>query len=212
MHVLVVGDAPDDQVWPTIGLMKEYANQDSQCPEIQQEAQYIQQQAQGDQKAMTQMVWQTTKGKIQFVRDEAAASSLEGFLSQTYYGAPVVELLIRPADMAKQEIRQGDCDDFSMYAAALLIALGIPCAFVTLAGDPTFPQNFTHVYVAAYPNGERVVIDASHGSYCGWEAPRPYARKKEWSVNGGAGDGDGSALLIAVALGVAAYFAVGAYL
>ena len=82
--------------------------------------------------------------------------------------------------------RLGDCDDFSMYAASLLTALDIPCNFVTVAGDESNPNIFTHVYVAAYPNGERVVVDASHGPECGWEVYRPSGRKQEWAVSGNA--------------------------
>ena len=96
----------------------------------------------------------------------------------------MVEVLVRPRDMAVAKTRVGDCDDYSMYAACLLTALGIPAAFVTVAGDPRAPRYFTHVYVAAYPGGQRVPVDASHGKYCGWEAGMeiPVGAKQEWPV------------------------------
>jgi hypothetical protein len=133
-------------------------------------------------------------------------------MSRTYEDGspvtPIVEILIRPRDMyTMQYARMGDCDDFSMYVAALLLALGIPCNFVTIAGDESAPHIFTHVYVAAYPvEGERIVVDASHGSYCGWEARKPGGRKQEWPV----GDGEGQSIsLWLVAAMAAAGFAIG---
>jgi hypothetical protein len=186
----VVGDHPDDQVNATLRLMGQYAREDANSPEIQAEAAMLQQMNGGvgaDPLQLTCAVWQTVHDKIHFTRDEVTAAPLESFMASTYKdkdaGAPIVEILVRPRDMHTQASKLGDCDDFSMYTASLLVALKIPCTFVTLAGDPTHPQIFSHVYVAAYPNGNRVAMDTSHGSHCGWEASRPGGRKSEWPVN-----------------------------
>jgi hypothetical protein len=198
--VMQVPDCPDGQVTATIGLMCKYAMEDSQSPEIQREALAIYQMCSRhglvDKGMVVRQVWHDTQQKIKFLRDEATAQPLESFLSKTYAGAPVVEILIRPRDMANLHgTRAGDCDDYSMYAAALLTALSIPCSFVTIAGDPQDPGHFTHVYVAAYPDGhqgERVAVDASHGKWCGWEGWKRGMRKKEWRVDGmGVGIEDG---------------------
>ena len=187
----VVGDAPDDQVNATISLMRQYALEDSTCPEIQVEAEALRAMNGGDPYRLVSAVWQTVSGKVQFLRDEVLGSPLEAFMSRTNADGtpvtPIVEILIRPRDMHNMAAaRLGDCDDFSMYAASLLTALDIPCNFVTVAGDESNPNIFTHVYVAAYPNGERVVVDASHGPECGWEVYRPSGRKQEWAVSGNA--------------------------
>lgn len=186
----VVGDHPDDQVNATIGLMSKYAWEDSSCHEIQTEAQALRQIYGNDPRSLVCGVWETVRGKIQFLRDESLAGPLESFLSHTYEDGspvtPVVEILIRPRDMYNLQFKMGDCDDYSMYAASLLVALGIPCCFVTIAGDQSNPNIFTHVYVSAYPTpSNRVAVDASHGPYCGWEVQRPGGRKQEWLVNGG---------------------------
>ena len=192
----VVPDDPDQQVASTILLMCRYAQEDSTSTEIQAEAQGILQANYGaSKKELTCKVWEWVQRKIQFLRDERTGESLEGFLAQTYADAPIVEVLIRPRDMALMEnVRVGDCDDYAMYAAALLLALGIPAAYVTVAGDKRNPGRFTHVYVAAYPDGERVVVDASHGPSCGWEATqrlRLGARKKEWMIGASSGSDSG---------------------
>lgn len=174
----MVGDDPDSQVEATIRTMARYAAEDAGRPEIQGEAQEISQACGADQVAQTREVHGRVRNRIRFLRDEETAIPLAGISQE-----PIVEILVRPIDMyyAGAGAGIGDCDDYSMYAAALLTALGIDCSFVTLAADPGSDQ-FTHVYVAAYPNGQRVAVDASHGPYCGWEAPRPGARKLEWPI------------------------------
>lgn len=217
---VVVPDEPDEQVRTTIGLMCQYANEDAQCPGIQNEARRIWGACGGDEREMVWAVWKLVRGKIQFLRDEQTSQAIEAFTSRTYEGMdkPIIEVLVRPRDIdtLKPGRRIGDCDDYSMYGAALLLALGIPCAFVTIAGDPRSPGQFTHVYVAAYPKRSegdpgagrvRVAVDASHGPKCGWEATevRPGARVREWPLNNPfSGDIGGVVLagLIAAALWV----------
>ena len=218
----VVPDDPDGQVEATIRLMRGYKDEDAASREIQAEAQQISGSS-ANEMDMVCSVWSTTKGKIGFLRDEVASAPLD-FLSRTYSdggiagnSSPIIEVLIRPRDMASMKVaRYGDCDDFSMYAASLLTALGIPNSFVTLAGDDANPSVFSHVYVAAYPLSSdgsgrrvRVPIDASHGGYCGWEAPNPYARKREW---GGPNDGVGDGISFPCLLGIAALVTLAACL
>ena len=203
----VVGDSPDDQVNATIRLMQQYAVEDAASPEIQAEASMLREMNGGDPFRLVCAVWETVRGKVQFLRDEVIGGPLEAFMSRTYADGtpvtPIVEILIRPRDMHNMAAaRLGDCDDYSMYAAALLTALNIPCNFVTVAGDEANPNIFTHVYVAAYPDGERVVVDASHGPACGWEAYKPHGRLQEWPVSGNAPN-TGTALGWLVAAGVA---------
>lgn len=86
------------------------------------------------------------------------------------------EVLIRPADLLAMREPAGDCDDFSMLCASMLLALGIEPKFKTVAADPTNPGAYSHVYVVANlprrvgAGAEDVAIDASHGPHIGWEA------------------------------------------
>lgn len=188
----VVPDDPDEQVAATVRLMCQYAKEDATSPEIQREAQELIAQCGRDRLTLIRQVWWKVQKKIQFLRDESTAQPLDSLFNTAKSGVPIVEVLIRPRDMsAMQNRRVGDCDDYSMYCASLLIALGIDCSFVTIAGNSKDPDHFTHVYVAAYPfgfAGQRVAVDASHGPYCGWEGKKPGARCAEWKVSDGAGE------------------------
>jgi hypothetical protein len=166
-----VSDDPDTQVAQVIGMMRDYAISDSTSPEVLRAAQASVQS--GDP---VQDVWDWVKARMRFVRDEATAEPLQG-----WYRDPIVETLVRPRDMAVLQGPQGDCDDFSMYGASLLLAKGVPVAFCTVAADPQAPTVFSHVYLVAYPWGCRVPMDLSHGSYPGWETTMAL-RKQEWPV------------------------------
>jgi hypothetical protein len=72
-----------------------------------------------------------------------------------------------------------------MYGAAHLMARGVPCSFVTVAADDSDPSMYSHVYLAAYPNGQRVPIDLSHGHYPGWETVNRFGKRKEWPIGSG---------------------------
>ncbi len=187
----VVRDDPDGQVADTLRVMGRYAMEDAATPQIQNDAQRCMAGA-ADEVDAVRNVWGMTQGKIQFLRDEVTGAPLaSGVLAGK---GDVVEVLVRPRDMAALPVgsRIGDCDDYSMYAASVLVAMGVPCGFVTVAGDDTHPGMFTHVYVVAYPKGGdgqrvRVALDASHGKEFGWEAlqMKPWARWREWPVEEG---------------------------
>lgn len=174
-EVAEVPDDSDGQVQRVVELMTRYAEEDSGTPAIQAQAQ---QAVQANPSDPLQGVFDLVRGQMRFIKDEITTDAF-GHLSTW---KPFVEALIRPVDVASEErFRFGDCDDFSMYTACLLTNLGIPCSFVTIAADQSDPSRFSHVYVAAYPNGERVAMDTSHGQYPGWEAPGAF-RVVEWPV------------------------------
>lgn len=170
-----VPEGGDGQTSAVIGMMSRYAVEDSSTREIQLDAQRAL--ADNPTLAPEEAVFWWVKRRIRFVRDE---ETVVPFGDQ---GGVMVEALIRPVDMSTMAgDKQGDCDDFSMYTASLLLALGIPAAFVTVAASPG-NNDFSHVYVAAYPGGRRVPLDTSHGDRPGWETPRAH-RIKEWEVGG----------------------------
>ena len=98
-----------------------------------------------------------------------------------------IEVLKRPVDVSLEYANtgqpvMGDCDDYSMYCAALLKALGIDCSFATIGADPTNPSVYSHVYVVAYWRGKRIPMDCSHGPYAGWETENKYGKFSEWPI------------------------------
>lgn len=183
-----IPDDPDGQVAATIGMMGRYAVEDSQDPAVVRDMQAALGTA--DIQSLLDLekvrrIFAYVKGRIGFVEDDRLTS---GF-GKHDPGAPIVEALIRPADMAVMCEgggcqRVGDCDDFSMYTAALLLAAGVKAKFVTVAADPVAPQHFSHVYVAAYTgDGARVPMDTSHGPEVGWET-KAVTRIQEWPIGG----------------------------
>ena len=74
-----------------------------------------------------------------------------------------------------------DCDELAMLIGSLLLALGIPCEFVTIADDVSDPTRFSHVFVqAVLKDGRKMPLDV----YCdapGEELPLQFKRK-EWGV------------------------------
>lgn len=174
---VVTSDNPDQQVRDTIALMSRYVREDWAAPEIRSDLARAAMRG-GDP---VPGIFSFVKGRIRFTHDAQIADWL-----LPRFEFPVVEVLIRPRDMSTlcasgECTRIGDCDDFAMYAAAMLKAAGVQPAFVTISADPAHPGQFSHVYVAAYRAGERIPIDVSHGQYPGWEAPNR-GRLKEWPI------------------------------
>jgi hypothetical protein len=73
-----------------------------------------------------------------------------------------------------------DCDELAMYGAAMLLANGVPCQFVTVSTDPKDPMRFNHIYVQAIrKDGTKVPMDF-YGPELGWEPQ--WIRRKEWPI------------------------------
>ena len=182
-----LSSTPDDQVSQTIDVMRRRVFEDSQVPWFRDRATQII--GRGSESDKVAAAHAHTRNTIRFQQDEESGAGIRGLGLPT---AEIVEVIVRPADMARyvdagQAI--GDCDDFSMYVAALCESQGIPCGFVTVAADPRDPSQYSHVYAVAYPKDEfgrrvRVPIDASHGEYAGWEVPDRFSKRREWMVGG----------------------------
>jgi hypothetical protein len=93
------------------------------------------------------------------------------------------ERLIRPAILASMPRpwpAEVDCDELAMHVASMLLALGVPCQFVTVSTDPQDPMRFNHVYVQAIrEDGTKVPLDL-YGPELGWEPQ--WIRRKEWPI------------------------------
>ena len=198
--VMELGVNPDSQVGQTVELMRERVREDAQDPTFREYARQVTQGLTGVAAAET--AWQHVKGVVRFHRDEELGNGLSGVIGDEAAG-DTVEFIIRPREMAKfvaQGRACGDCDDFSMYLACLLEAVGVPCAFVTVAADERAPNQYSHVYVRAYPDGETLALDSSHGEYPGWEVPNMFGKLRVWPMQE---RGGGLMDLLVIAGGVA---------
>ena len=82
-------------------------------------------------------------------------------------------------------VRAGDCDDYTLLLASLAGTIGIATRAVTVASDPSMPQDFSHIYPEAEltpGKGDFVPMDAARpGAQFGLPAQR-YFRKRIWSL------------------------------
>jgi len=167
----------DSQTSAVIGLMAKYAAEDSESPEVRQAVAAAQRMYPG--LTPEEQIYRFVRSRIRFVNDEALSQPF-----QRWYEDYIVETLIRPRDLLALPVpvAQGDCDDYSMLVASMLLAQGIKASYVTVAADERDPAQFSHVYVASYRDGKRFPIDASHGPYAGWEVQGVY-RRTEWPIH-----------------------------
>ena len=128
-----------------------------------------------DYRAQADAVLAHLKANVQYVRDPAGLE------------------LVQEAPWTLFEGRAADCDDHAVAACALLLALGHPCAFRTVAerraGLPWSEvlfrkRGFGHVYAAVNIDGRWLGVDSTVvGSHAGWEPPpSAVARKKLWVI------------------------------
>ena len=173
-------DDPDTQVRIAVERIIALALEDQNAPIIQRQAAEALRRGRGNP---ILGVWESIKPYMQFRQDTEIAEDLDTPDPRKH---DVVETFIPPAVQALLIQLRGrgveDCDGFSMYAACLLLALGVPCTMCTVSAERDRPRQYTHVYVVAYWDGKRIPMDLSHGAYPGWECPN-LDRQREWPVN-----------------------------
>lgn len=190
-RVDVLPEDADGQVEATIALMCGYVLEDQGNPLILDAVRQSGALATANPMEKIECVYRWVQSHMSFVPDENTAAMFGADVGQR--DGQVVEVLVRPidhVDIYKRNGRSsGDCDDYSMLVAAMLLASGVECAFVTVAADARDITAYSHVYVAADVNGVRVPVDASHGKAVGWECANMYGKRADWPVNGVTGVG-----------------------
>lgn len=80
-------------------------------------------------------------------------------------------------------LRAGDCDDINaVLLPTLLGSVGYCTRVVTVAVDPSNPDQFSHVYCEVDINGEWVALDAARPGAQFGLAPHRYFKKKIWAM------------------------------
>jgi hypothetical protein len=87
-----------------------------------------------------------------------------------------LQLLTKPSDVLKGLLpAEGDCAIYTMMVCSFLTVQNIPWEMVTVKCDPRRPDEYAHIFPrVVLPSGRRVALDASHGSYPGWEVPQEH--------------------------------------
>lgn len=153
----------------TIALMSKFAIEDSRNELVRRAAAAAIAAFPG--RPHTHAVWGWIREHVRFEPDADLARPFAA-------DADSAEVLVRPVDLLTMPKPAGDCDDFSMLAAAILRALGIDSSFKTVAADPADPAAYSHVYVIA---GDGTALDVSHGPYPGWEV-QPLGKSRVWPL------------------------------
>lgn len=122
---------------------------------------------------LAEAVWDYVRTRVSFIQDADMVPGSREVLIET----PLLLTMQQP---------RGDCDDFTMAVATLLCALGVPVRVMAVAASPDDPDRFSHVFAAVILENRTILpvtmsIDASHGPYAGWEAPRIF-RRMPWRV------------------------------
>jgi len=156
----------------TIERMVEYAGAAATSPIVRQAALAA---AAGfsSQASQAGAIWKWIRERIRFQTDEDTARPIAADPENT-------EVLIPPDHLLRMARPAGDCDDFSMLAAAMLMSLGIPASFRTVAADPA-SDRYSHVYVVAHTAEGRLPMDCSHGRFPGWEV-RATGKARDWRI------------------------------
>lgn len=146
-----------------------------------------------DQRERASAIFYWARDNVQFVQDEE--------LLYHELGVPVPdldkELLIVPPLLLRMPVPMGDCDDYSLLIASMLLAAGMQPWWVTVAADQTEPKRFSHIYLDVRLADEwehdpftgqikfkHLCLDAGNrlqGIAPGWE-PKGLGRKAIWRV------------------------------
>lgn len=133
----------------------------------------------GSRREIAVAVWTWLKRNVRFVEDEEQLWRQLGRRDE-------LELLISPSVLVRAQDKQGDCDDFTMTACALLAARGVPPVIKTFKCSAREPWRWSHVCAGAVlEDGSVFPLDASHGEYPGWEVPaRDVYQSQLWDMTG----------------------------
>ena len=136
----------------------------------------------GSQRDIACAIFHWVRTNVHFVDDET--------ILYEQLGIPLEdldkELLIVPPVLLAMPNPQGDCDDFSLLLASMLLCAGLKPYYVTVAADPTDPQKFSHIYVCVQlaDEGGYLALDAGNRLAMvppGWESNK-VTRKAIWAV------------------------------
>ena len=156
----------------TIDLMKGLVWGSVGFPIIHRAASQVRSMANAQGELLSSALHRWTRMNVNYVPDEMLVEQ----------GAEGRELLIAPNVLLAMNPAEGDCDDFSMVAAAIAASLGMAVKFVAVALEANNPERFSHIYIQVLdrvgPNGEKdwITLDCSHGIWPGWEVGGQFNR------------------------------------
>lgn len=126
-----------------------------------------------------------SEGNAEQYNDMAAARAVYDWVRRNirYVPDPVSKETVRPADVILR-VSAGDCDDINgVLIPSLLGTIGIPTRLVTVAADPSMPDQFTHVYCEALIDNRWIALDSARVGAAFGLAPETVYRRQYWTLN-----------------------------
>lgn len=125
-----------------------------------------------DERGEVETIFQWVKSRFHYFHDP---TGLEYFKSPEYADKEI--------DTSGNGTFNGDCDDASIYLAALLMSVGYRVEFVTITPQNEPTNEFKHIYVRVFfpSTNQWAALDATaKGQPLGWEPP--YKRQRTFPV------------------------------
>lgn len=166
----------------TIQVMRQLAHRYSRDPAVVQAVNQAVSAGARTQRDIASAIFYWVRGNVRFVEDEELMYQQLGI-------EPLQldkELLIVPPVLLAMPTPQGDCDDFSLLIASMLLCAGMRAYFVTVAADKEDARKFSHIYICACleDEGTHLCLDAGNRLSMvapGWEASE-ITRKAIWAI------------------------------
>jgi hypothetical protein len=127
--------------------------------------------------AIAESAWWWVKHALRFVHHN-------GLIQVWFNERDQLQLLISPDLLLRMKDPRGDCAIYTMLECAMLKCFGIGYELVTAAVTPGSPD-YDHVWGRAVLGNRRLNLDASHGSYPGWQVPFEHRNRTQvWDEHG----------------------------
>ena len=183
---------PDEATAQTVRIMAGHIKRSAEDPVVQAWAMQAVKQWRGglgfastgrdpfaDPGAIAESCWWFAKHYMKFVHH--SKQILDWFNERDQ-----LQLLIEPSVLVRMKSWEGDCAIYTMLICAMLRCLGVQYEMQTLGTSPYKPDIYNHVFLrCVLPDGRRVPLDASHGTYPGWMVPdNNITRSQVWDSDG----------------------------
>jgi hypothetical protein len=134
------------------------------------------------QRDLASAIFYWVRGNVQFVEDETLMYEQLG-VEPLHLDK---ELLIVPPVLLAMPVPMGDCDDYSLLVASMLLCAGMRPYFVTVAAEEDDVRKFSHIYVCVCLSDEGTHMCLDPGNRLpmvppGWEASK-VTRKAIWQI------------------------------
>jgi hypothetical protein len=172
----------DSSTAVTIAQMRALAHQCSSDPSVRAAVQQACSRGVRSQRDIASACFYWVRKNVKFIEDEQLMFYQLGIPEQQLDK----ELLIIPPVLLSMPQPMGDCDDFALLLASMLLSAGLRPFFVTLAADDEDARKWSHIYICCRleDEGTHLCLDAGNkfenvAPGMEWDSP---TRKAAWLI------------------------------